>query len=121
MSKCMNGNESMKDMILSLLQKNRKNTFLKNMIELKCKCGFSEKITYYDFLSVGEFEIGQTIQTISPFISESIYDETIRVTPLNLSRNCPSCKDKITEMFPISLENLIPMLQKQPPDPIMYG
>jgi hypothetical protein len=117
----MNGNESMKDIIISLLQKNRQNTFLKNLIELKCKCGFSEKITYYDFLSGGEFEIGQTIQTISPFISESIYDEMIRVTPLNLSRDCPSCREEITAMFPISLENLIPMLQMQPPDPLMYG
>ncbi|PWB50772.1 MAG: hypothetical protein C3F06_11990 [Candidatus Methanoperedenaceae archaeon] len=117
----MNGNESMKDVIISLLQKNRYNTFLKNMVVLKCECGFSEKITYYDFLSSGEFEIGQTIQTISPFISESIHNETIRVTPLNLSRDCPSCKNKITEMFPISLENLIPILQMQPPDPIMYG
>lgn len=121
MSKCMNGNKSMKDKIISLSKKNRKNTFLKNIIELKCICGFSEKITYYDFLSGGEFEIGQTIQTVSPYISESIYDETIRVTPLNFSRNCPCCMEKITEMFPISLENLIPMLQMQPPDPLMYG
>lgn len=121
MSKCMNGNESMKDMIISLSKKNRKNTFLKNIIELKCICGFSEKISYYDFLSGGEFEIGQTILTVSPYISESIYDETIRVTPLNLTRNCPSCREKIAEMFPISLENLIPMLQMQPPDPLMYG
>ena len=111
----------MKDTIISLIQKNRNNRFLKNKIELKCKCGFSEKITYYDFLSGGEFDIGQTIQTVSTYISESIYDETIRVTPLNLSRKCPGCGEKITAVFPISLENLIPMMQMAPPDPLMYG
>lgn len=111
----------MKDMIIALLQKNRNNQFLKNKVNMKCKCGFCERITYYDFLSGGEFEIGQTIQTVSPFISESIYDETIRVTPLHLSRKCPSCGEEITAVFPVSLENLIPMLQLQPPDPLMYG
>ena len=111
----------MKDTIISLSQKNRNNTFLKNKVVLKCKCGFCEKITYYDFLSGGEFDIGQTTQIVSPFISESIYNETIQVTPLNLSRKCPSCGNEITAVFPISLENLIPMLQLQPPDPLMYG
>lgn len=111
----------MKDTIISLLKKNRDNKFLKNKVELKCKCGFSEQITYYDLIVGGEFEIGETIQTISPFISEFIYDEMIRVTPLNLSRKCPSCGEKITAPFPISLENLIPMLQMAPPDPLMYG
>lgn len=95
--------------------------FLKNKVEIRCKCGFNEKITYYDFLSQGEFDIGQTIQTISPFISESIYNETIRVTPLNLIRKCPSCNEEIAAVFPISLENLIPILQLKPPDPLMYG
>ncbi len=109
------------DTIISLSQKNKKNNFLKNKIELKCKCGFSEKITYYDFLSEGKFEIGETSQTVSPFISESIYDETIRVTPLTLSKKCPICGQEIRATFPISLENLIPMLQMQPPDPLMYG
>ncbi|CAG1002065.1 MAG: hypothetical protein OIN86_03755 [Candidatus Methanoperedens sp.] len=111
----------MKDTIISLIKKNRNNYFLKNKIELKCKCGFSEKVTYYDFLSMGEFDIGQTTQTISTYISESIYDETIRVTPLNLSRKCPVCGEGITAIFPISLENLIPMLQMAPPDLLMYG
>ena len=111
----------MKDTIISLILKNRKNSFLKNKVELKCKCGFSEKITYFDFLSGGEFTIEQTVQTVSPFISESIYDETIRVTPLKLSKKCPVCGQEITAVFPISLENLIPLLQLQPPDPLMYG
>ena len=111
----------MKDTIISLSQKNRNNKFLKNKIDIKCKCGFSEKITYFDFLSGGEFDIGQTIQTVSTYISESIYDETIRVTPLNLSRKCPVCGEKIMAVFPISLENLIPMMQMAPPDPLMYG
>ena len=110
----------MKDAIISLLEQNKKNKFLKNTIELRCKCGFSEKITYYDFLS-GEFEIGKPTHTVSPFISESIYDETISVTPLQLSRKCPSCKEDITAVFPISLENIIPMLQSKPPDLLMYG
>src|SRR3972149_7179459 len=107
--------DMMKDTIISLLEKNRDNIFLKNKIELKCKCGFSEQITYYDFLSRGEFEVGQTTQTISPFITESIYDEMIRVTPLNLAMKCPSCGEGITAVFPVSLENLIPMLQMAPP------
>ncbi len=111
----------MKDTIISLSRKNRTNNFLKNKIELKCKCGFSEKITYYDFLSGGEFDIGQTTQMVSTYISESIYDETIRVTPLNLSRKCPACGEEIRAVFPISVENLIPMLQMAPPDPLMYG
>ncbi len=110
----------MKDAIGSLLEQNKKNKFLKNTIELRCKCGFLEMITYYDFLSGGEFEIGKPTHTVSPFISESIYDETISVTPLQLSRKCPSCKEDIIIVFPISLENISPMLQSKPPDILMY-
>ena len=111
----------MKDAIISLLEQNKKNKFLKNMIELRCKCGFLEKITYYDFLSGGEFEIGKPTHTVSPFISESIYDETISVTPLELSRKCPLCAENMLVVFPISLENIIPLLQSKPPDLFMYG
>lgn len=111
----------MKDTIISLSQKNRNNRFLKNKIELRCRCGFSEKLTYYDFLAGGEFNIGQPSSIVSPFISESIYDETISVTPLQLSKKCPVCGEEITAVFPLSLEELIPILQSQPPDPQMYG
>ena len=111
----------MKDAIISLLEQNKNNKFLKNTIELRCKCGFSEKITYYDFLSGGKFEIGTPTHTVSPFISESIYDETISVTPLQLSRKCPLCGENMVAVFPISLENIIPLLQSKPPDLLMYG
>lgn len=112
---------SMKDSIVSLSQKNRNNKFLKNNIELRCKCGFSEKLTYYDFLAGGEFNFGQPSSILSPFISESIYDETIIVTPINLSKKCPACGKDLTAVFPLSLEELIPILQYPPPDPQMYG
>lgn len=111
----------MEDIIISLLQKNRNNRFLKNNLELKCKCGYSQKLTYYDFLTGEEFNIGQPAPVISPFISESVYDETINVTPLILSKKCPVCGEEITAVFPLSLENLIPILQSKPPDPQMYG
>jgi hypothetical protein len=111
----------MKETIISLSQKNRGNKFLKNKIEISCKCGHSENITYYDFLTGGEFEIGQPASIISPFISESIYDETINVTPLQLTKKCPVCGEEITTIFPLSLENLIPILKIEPPDPHMYG
>ncbi|MCE8425396.1 MAG: hypothetical protein J5U17_06410 [Candidatus Methanoperedens sp.] len=111
----------MKDILVSLLEKNRNNRFLKNKIELQCKCGHSEKITYYDILASGEFNIGKPIPIISPFISESIYDETINVSPLIFLKKCPDCGGEITSVFPVSLENLIPILQLQPPDPQMYG
>lgn len=94
---------------------------MKNGVELKCKCGYSQKLTYYDFLTGEEFNIGQPAPVISPFISESVYDETINVTPLILSKKCPVCGEEITTVFPLSLENLIPILQLQPPDPHMYG
>lgn len=112
---------TMKDTIISLSQKNRNNKFLKNKIEIRCKCGYSENITYYDFLAGGEFNFGQPVPVLSPFISESVYDETINVTPLQLAKKCPSCGGEIIAVFPLSLENLIPMLQSQPPDPQMYG
>ncbi len=111
----------MNDAINSLLQKNRNNKFLKNKIELRCQCGYSEKITYYDFLAGGEFNIGQPASIISPFISESVYDETINVTPIHLSRKCPSCGEPISVVFPLSLEDLVHILHSQPPDPQMYG
>ncbi len=111
----------MKDTIISLSQKNRNNKFLKNKIEICCECGYSDNLSYYDFLSRGEFDFGQPVPILSPFISESIYDETINVTPLQLTRKCPSCGKDIVVVFPLSLENLIPMLQSQPPDPLMYG
>lgn len=111
----------MKKVLISLLQKNKENKFLKNNVELRCRCGYTERISYYDFLVSGEFDIGQPTSTISPFISESIYEETITVTSLNLSRKCPVCGEKISVVFPLSLEELIPILQSQPPDPQMYG
>ncbi|HEY9205911.1 MAG TPA: hypothetical protein VIO58_08315 [Candidatus Methanoperedens sp.] len=111
----------MKEILISLSQKNRNNNFLKNKIEIRCKCGYSEKLSYYDFLTGGEFNIGQPTHTISPFISETIYDETIQVTPLYLSKKCPLCGGEITAVFPLSLENLITILQSRPPDPQMYG
>lgn len=111
----------MKEMLISLSQKSKNNKFLKNKIELRCKCGFSEKLTYYDFLAGGEFSIGQPASILSPFISESVYDETINVTPLHMSKKCQACGQKITAVFPLSLENLIPILQSNPPDPVMYG
>jgi hypothetical protein len=111
----------MKEILIPLLQKNKGNNFMKNKIEFKCKCGYSEKLSYYDFLAGGEFKIGQAIPTISPFISETIYDETINVTPLYSSKKCPQCGMEITTVFPLSLENLIPILQSHPPDPQMYG
>jgi hypothetical protein len=111
----------MKDFVISLMEKNRNNRFLKNTINLECKCGYTENFTYYDFLTSGEFNIGKPTSVISPFISESIYDETIHVSPLILSRKCPDCGEEIISVFPVSLENLIPLLQLQPPDPQMYG
>ncbi len=111
----------MKDTIIELSQKNRDNKFLKNKVELRCKCGFSEKLTYYDFLAGGEFEIGQPTPVLSPFISETIYDETVNVTPIQLSKKCPACGEEISVVFPLSVENLIPILQSKPPDPQMYG
>jgi len=111
----------MKEMLVPLLQKNRNNNFLKNKIEFKCKCGYSEKLTYYDFLSGDELNIGKATPTISPFISEAIYDETISVTPIYLSKKCQVCGQEITAVFPLSLENIISILQSKPPDPQMYG
>lgn len=111
----------MKDTIISLSRKNRDNKFLKNKLELQCKCGYSEKLTYYDFLASGDFNIGQPSSVISPFISEAFYDETISVTPLHFSKKCPKCGEEITAVFPLSIEELIPILKSQPPDPHMYG
>ncbi len=111
----------MKDTIIELSKKNRDNRFLKNKVELRCKCGFFEKLTYYDFLASGEFEIGQVTPVLSPFISETIYDETVNVTPIRLSKKCPTCGEEMMAVFPLSIENLIPILQSKPPDPQMYG
>lgn len=111
----------MKDLIASLSRKNRSNKFLKNKIELRCKCSYSLKLTYYDFLAGGEFDIGEATHTLSPFISEYVYEETITVTPLFLSKKCPVCGEEIKAVFPLSLEELISILQSQPPDFQMYG
>ena len=111
----------MKDILVSLSKKNRDNIFLKNKLNLRCKCGYSGKITYYDFLSGGEFSIGENTQTISPFISEGVIEETISVTPITLTRKCPDCGEDITSMFPLSLQDAISLLKSQPPDPQMYG
>jgi hypothetical protein len=111
----------MKEILISLSKKNTHNRYLKNKLEIRCKCGYFQEITYFDLLTTGEFNIGQPVATISPFISESIYDETINVTPLHFSIKCPVCDEEISVVFPLSLENLISMLQSQPPDPLMYG
>jgi hypothetical protein len=111
----------MKEKLISLSQKNKNNHFLKNKIELRCKCGYRESTTYYDYLTSGEFNIGEPVSTISPFISEAVYDETISVTPLRSSKKCPACGKEIIVVFPLSLEELIPLLQSRPPDPHMYG
>lgn len=111
----------MKDTLVSLSKKNRDNIFLKNKLNIRCKCGYSEKITYYDFLSGGEFSIGENTQTISPFISEAIIEETISVTPITLTKKCPVCGEDITAMFPLSLQDTISLLKSSPPDSQMYG
>lgn len=111
----------MKELIVSLSQKNRYNKFLKNKVELKCKCGYNETLTYYDFLAGGEYDFGQPASIVSPFISESIYDETITATPILMTKKCPDCGEDIGAVFPLSLENLIPILNMKPPDPQMYG
>lgn len=111
----------MKEQLVSLSQKNRYNKFLKNKVELRCKCGYIETLSYYDFLAGGEYNFGQPVSIVSPFISESIYDETITATPILLIKKCPDCGEEITAVFPLSVENLIPILQVQPPDPNMYG
>lgn len=111
----------MKELLVSLSQKNRYNRFLKNKVELRCKCGHTETLTYYDFLAGGEFNLGQPISVVSPFITESIYEETITATPINLIKKCPECGEDIMAVFPISMENLVPLLQVQQPDPQMYG
>ncbi len=111
----------MKELLVSLSQKNRYNKFLKNKVELRCKCGYNGTLTYYDFLADGEYDFGQPVSIVSPFISESIYDETITATPILLTKKCPDCGEEITAVFPLSLENLIPILNMQPPDPQMYG
>ena len=113
--------EAMKDLLVSLSRKNRYNKFLNNKVELRCTCGYNETMTYYDFLVSGEYNFGQPVSIISPFISESIYDETITATPILLTKKCPDCGEEIAAMFPLSLENLIPILKMQPPDPHMYG
>jgi len=110
----------MKEILISLSKKNKNNKFLKNKFEIKCKCGYSENVTYYDFLAGGRFDLGQPAAIISPFISEYVYDETINVTPLTLLKECPVCGEKMIAVFPLSLENLISILQSQPPDPQMY-
>jgi len=111
----------MKELLVSLSQKNKYNKFLKNKVELRCKCGYNETLTYYDFLANGEYNFGQPVAIVSPFISESIYDETITATPILLTKKCPDCGENIAAVFPLSLENLIPILNMQPPDPQMYG
>ncbi len=111
----------MKEILISLSQKNRDNKFLKNKFELQCNCGYSEVFTYYEFLAGGEFDLGQPASVISPFISESIYEETITFTPLLLLKKCPVCGEEISSVFPLSLENLIAILQAPQPDPQMYG
>ena len=111
----------MKEILISLSQKNRDNKFLKNKFELQCKCGYSEELTYYEFLRGGEFNLGQPASVISPFISESIYEETITFTHLVYLKKCPVCGEEISSVFPLSLENLITILQTPQPDPQMYG
>lgn len=111
----------MKDLIVSLSRKNKYNAFMKNKVEFHCKCGYSEMLSYYAFLSGGDFSIGQPASIISPFISETIYDETITATPIHLTKKCPDCSEEITAVFPLSVEDLVHILQVQPPDPIMYG
>lgn len=111
----------MKDAVISLSRKNRDNMFLKNKVEFRCKCGYSACITYYEFLTCGEFSIGEPATTISPFISEAVYDEAITVTPIRSSKKCPDCGKEIIAVFPLSLEGLMSLLQLHPPDPQMYG
>jgi hypothetical protein len=110
-----------REILISLSQKNRDNKFLKNKFELQCKCGYSEVLTYYEFLTGEEFKLGQPASVISPFISESIYEETITFTPLVHLKKCPVCGEEIGSIFPLSLENLITILQTPQPDPQMYG
>lgn len=111
--------DSQKETIIELVRK-KKNAYLSNRLQLECTCGYAEAPTLYSILVSGGFEIMEPISTISPFVAEFIYDETITVTPIKVVKPCPKCGSNIEADFPLSVESLQTMLQTGPPDPAMY-
>ena len=99
------------------------NPLLSTPHPLKCKaCGFSENITYLNYLKAGRFELGESKTIEVSYAAPTILGlgHTVeKITPIIVTARCNRCASEIS-FAPVSLEYLFFTATKQQKMKNMY-
>lgn len=111
-----------KKQIISFTKRRRNYAFLTNTLTFRCdKCNKKYRVSYYDLLVNGNFELQSPVHTLTTYVREAEYEEDVTVTPIVAKRLCTGCDTELMRDFPVSLEYLLVILQSKPPDAGIYG
>ena len=87
-----------------------RNPLLAASHQVVCKaCGFTQKITYLEYLKAGRFELGKTRMIEVSYAAPTIFGLSHvveRITPITLTVRCERCGTEIS-FSPVSLEYLL--------------
>jgi hypothetical protein len=87
-----------------------RNPLLATSHELVCKaCGFTQKITYLDYLKSGRFELGETRMIEVSYAAPTIFGlshAVEKMTPILMRVRCERCGTEIS-CSPVSVEYLL--------------
>lgn len=112
----------LKKQIISFTKRRRNCTFLTNTLMFRCdQCNKKYKVSYYDLLVNGNFELQSSVHTLTTYAREAEYEEDVTVTPILAKKLCTECDTKLMRDFPVSLEYLLVILQSRPPYSGLYG
>ena len=104
-----------------IINRARKRVFDRNPLlatphQVVCKaCGFTQKITYLDYLKSGKFELGETRMIEVSYAAPTIFGlshAVERITPIIMTVRCERCGTEIS-CSPVSLEYLLFTATKQ--------
>ena len=104
-----------------IMNRARKGVFDRNPLlatshQVACKaCGFTQKITYLDYLKTGRFELGETRMIEVSYAAPTIFGlshAVERITPIIMTIKCERCGTEIS-CSPVSLEYLLFTTTKQ--------
>jgi ribosomal protein L37E len=92
------------------------NPLLATPHQVVCKaCGFSQKITYLDYLKSGKFELGETRMIEVSYAAPTLFGLSHAMekrTPIIMTARCERCGTEIS-CSPVSLEYLLFTATKQ--------
>jgi hypothetical protein len=100
-----------------------RNPLLATSHQVTCEaCGFTQKITYLDYLKAGRFELGETQMIEVSYAAPTIFGlshAVERITPIIMTIRCERCGTEIS-CSPVSLEYLLFTTTKQQKLKSMY-